>query len=79
MKVFLDTNIFMEYVSCRKQYETILNIIDGEPTTQTCSCCGHRYVKEEKLSIGNREFKCVKCGFTDDRDANASKNIYKIA
>lgn len=62
-----------------KQYETILNIIDGEPTTQTCSCCGHRYVKEEKLSIGDREFKCVKCGFTDDRDANASKNIYKIA
>lgn len=62
-----------------KQYGTILNIIDGEPTTQTCSCCGHRYVKEEKLSIGDREFKCVKCGFIDDRDANASKNIYKIA
>ena len=62
-----------------EQYGTILNIIDGEPTTQTCSCCGHRYVKEEKLSIGDREFKCIKCGFTDDRDANASKNIYKIS
>lgn len=33
------------------QYRTNLNVILGKPTTQTCSCCGHRYVKEEKLSI----------------------------
>ena len=29
MKVFLDTNIFMEYVSCRKQYETIRDVFDA--------------------------------------------------
>lgn len=28
MKVFLDTNIFMEYVSCRKQYKLVRNIFD---------------------------------------------------
>ena len=44
-----------------------------------CLKMNGEYVKEEKLSIGDREFKCVKCGFIDDRDANASKNIYKIA
>lgn len=28
MKVFLDTNIFMEYVSCRKQYKFVRTIFD---------------------------------------------------
>lgn len=29
MKIFLDTNIFMEYVSCQSQYETVRDIFDA--------------------------------------------------
>ena len=43
-----------------------------EPTSQTCSCCGHREGRK-KLSI--REWQCLSCGFLHDRDVNAAKNI----
>ncbi|MBE9064733.1 RNA-guided endonuclease TnpB family protein [cf. Phormidesmis sp. LEGE 11477] len=43
-----------------------------EPTSQTCSCCGHR-AGRKKLSI--REWQCLNCGSLHDRDVNAAKNI----
>jgi putative transposase len=46
-----------------------------EPTSQTCSCCGHREGRK-KLSI--REWQCLNCGTLHDRDVNAAKNI-KVA
>ena len=46
-----------------------------EPTSQTCSCCGHREGRK-KLSI--REWQCLNCGSLHDRDVNAAKNI-KVA
>ena len=46
-----------------------------EPTSQVCSCCGHREGRK-KLSI--REWQCLNCGSLHDRDVNAAKNI-KVA
>ena len=46
-----------------------------EPTSQVCSCCGHREGRK-KLSI--REWQCLNCGSFHDRDVNAAVNI-KVA
>ncbi len=42
------------------------------PTSQTCSCCGFRGGKKE-LNI--REWICLNCGISHDRDVNAAVNI----
>ena len=46
-----------------------------EPTSQTCSCCGHR---EGRKSLSVRVWQCLNCGTRHDRDVNAAKNI-KVA
>jgi putative transposase len=43
-----------------------------EPTSQTCSACGHRD-GPKPLSI--RAWACPACGVVQDRDANAARNI----
>ncbi|GAB6075301.1 RNA-guided endonuclease InsQ/TnpB family protein [Desulfurobacterium crinifex] len=45
-----------------------------EPTTQTCSRCGHR----QKISLSQRVFKCEKCGLEIDRDINSALVILKL-
>ena len=50
--------------------------VDPRNTSQTCSCCGK--VLEEKLNLSQRIFRCP-CGFSEDRDVNAAKNILAIA
>lgn len=45
-----------------------------EPTTQTCSCCGHR----QKMKLRERIFDCEKCDMVLDRDHNAAKNIKRV-
>jgi putative transposase len=47
-----------------------------EPTSKTCSCCG---VVKPTLSLAERIFRCDNCGFEDDRDVNAAKNLARIA
>jgi len=47
-----------------------------EPTSKTCSCCG---VVKPTLSLAERTFRCDDCGFEDDRDVNAAKNLARIA
>ena len=42
------------------------------PTSQTCCCCGFRGCKKE-LNI--REWTCLNCGTSHDRDVNAANNI----
>ena len=44
------------------------------PSSKTCSNCG--YVKKE-LKLSERTYHCSECGFTIDRDLNASINILK--
>jgi putative transposase len=47
-----------------------------EATSQTCSCCGFKGGKKE-LSV--REWTCLNCGTTHDRDINASRVILTVA
>jgi putative transposase len=42
------------------------------PSSKTCSQCG--WVKPD-LTLGNRVFRCEKCGLILDRDLNASLNL----
>lgn len=46
-----------------------------EPTSQTCSHCGHR---EGRKQLSIREWQCLNCGTRHDRDVNAAMNI-KVA
>ena len=46
-------------------------------STQACSCCGSICASSPKGRSGlrMREWTCVECGSTHDRDINAAKNI----
>lgn len=58
-------------------YGRDLRIIDRwEPTSQKCSCCGEKAGKKE---LNVREWTCLFCTTTHDRDVNASINILKVA
>lgn len=48
--------------------------VDAKYTSQTCSVCGY-IDKNNRLS--QSEFICLKCGYTENADLNASKNILK--
>ena len=49
--------------------------VDYRYTSQTCSFCGHR-AKENRKS--QAEFKCSTCGYEDNADVNAAKNILTV-
>ena len=46
-----------------------------EPSSRTCSVCGH-YM--DKFGLDIREWTCPECGTVHDRDVNAAKNILQI-
>ena len=52
--------------------------VDPKNTSQTCSCCGKVLEGDDKLDLSQRTFNCP-CGFSEDRDINAAKNILAIA
>ena len=52
----------------------IVKIDPFYPSSKTCSNCGN--VKKE-LKLSERTYHCNECGFTIDRDLNASINILK--
>ncbi|MEK6882785.1 MAG: transposase, partial [Nanoarchaeota archaeon] len=67
------------FFSCLKYYKTIfggemIEVGRFEPTSQTCSNCGHR----QEMSLKERVFECEACGMIKDRDFNASFNIKKL-
>ena len=47
--------------------------VDPKHTTQQCSSCGGLPFKA--LTLNDRWFQCSHCGYRDDRDVNASKNV----
>jgi len=51
-----------------------LGLVNPAYTTQTCNRCGH--CAEKKLS--ERQHTCVQCGYSVDRDYNASQNILAL-
>ena len=60
---------------CIKYGKKVIKIGRFEPSTQICSCCGHR----QKLDLNERTYKCPKCGNEIDRDTNAALNIRNFA
>lgn len=46
------------------------------PSSKTCSNCG---CKKDNLAISERIFNCLDCGFSIDRDLNASLMLEKLA
>ena len=45
------------------------------PSSKTCSNCG---CVKDKLLLSERTYHCTECGFTIDRDLNASINILNV-
>jgi putative transposase len=59
-----------------KWYGINLRVIGRfEPSSKTCSCCGHI---NTGLTLADRNWTCV-CGATHDRDVNAAINIRTMA
>jgi putative transposase len=46
--------------------------VNAAGTSTTCSVCGARH---QKMPLSDREFTCLLCSYSDDRDVNAAKNI----
>ena len=44
------------------------------PSSKTCSCCGN--IKKD-LKLSDRTYVCTECGYTADRDKNATYNLAK--
>ena len=45
------------------------------PSSKTCSHCGN---VKEALSLSERTYNCEQCGYVEDRDLNAAKNLCKL-
>ncbi|MCU0536773.1 MAG: transposase [Hydrococcus sp. Prado102] len=61
----------LEY-KCLKFGSELITADRWYPSSKLCSCCGH---KKEALSLSDRIFNCDNCGFSIDRDLNASINL----
>ncbi|WBB58680.1 RNA-guided endonuclease TnpB family protein [Streptomyces sp. WMMC500] len=65
----------LEYKAARYG-RTLIKIGRFEPTSQTCSACGHR---DGPKPLHVREWTCSACGTVHDRDVNAATNVKKAA
>ena len=54
-----------------KKYGIELKEVDPQYTSQTCSNCGFCCRENRNWKL----FKCLKCGYSEDADTNAAKNI----
>lgn len=60
-------------ISKCKEYNIELRIVDRwYPSSKICHNCGH--IKKD-LKLSDRTYKCSECGYTEDRDINASLNL----
>ena len=57
----------------RDRGKKLIRIDKWYPSSQTCSCCGHRKPSLKDLRI--RKWTCPTCGTVHDRDVNAAVNI----
>ena len=55
----------------------VLEIDPFYPSSQLCSCCGHK--NPDVKNLGIRMWTCPNCGTIHDRDINAAKNILRQA
>lgn len=70
--------LFKEFIKYKlNQHDKKLFVVDKYfPSTQTCSNCGNILQGKNKLGRGDRVYHCTECGFEEDRDINAAKNIF---
>jgi putative transposase len=61
----------MEY-KCKENGKNLLIIGRFDPSSKTCSVCGHIY---QELGREEKEWTCSQCNTKHDRDINAAKNI----
>ena len=54
---------------------TVIIVDRFYPSSKTCCSCG----EVQQISLAERVYVCQKCGHTEDRDLNASKNLEKYA
>ena len=64
---------------CNKRDIEFVKVDRFYPSTQTCSNCGSIKQGDEKLSLKDRTYHCKECGFSIDRDLNASINLSKYS
>ena len=65
----------LEY-KCERNGVHFMKCNRWEPTSKTCSECGH---KMETMPLSVREWACPECGCIHDRDVNAAINILSAA
>ena len=66
--------LILEHIA-RMRNKQVVRIGQWEPTSQTCSCCGHR----QSIELRERWFTCGSCGLEIGRDHNAARNIRREA
>ena len=62
---------------CAKRGVKVIEAGRNFPSTQICARCGSRPAARLDLSV--RVYRCGKCGWTADRDANAAINLKQLA
>jgi putative transposase len=69
---------FLHLLSCKAERAggTIVKVRPNN-TSQTCSACGREL--KEHIPLSNRVFRCPSCGYEEDRDVNAAKNVLERA
>lgn len=65
----------LEY-KCKLYGSTLVVVDQWYPSTKTCSQC---HTEKDSMPLSERVFRCDNCGFTCDRDLNASFNLEQAA
>jgi putative transposase len=67
---YFELQQFVEYKA--KQYGIVVNKINPKYSSQRCSSCGHI---DSENRLNQSEFICTSCGYKENADYNAAKNI----
>ncbi len=67
---------FLSILSTKAENAGLLTVaVNPRNTSQNCSNCGHKVPKK----LSDRVHSCPHCGYTEDRDVNAARNILNLA
>lgn len=72
---FLTMRLTMEY-KCKQYGIPFILAPSDYPSSKRCSNCGNI---KENFNRSQRIYYCQKCGYRDDRDINAAKNLQQLA
>jgi putative transposase len=78
-KLILDSSWskFLTYIRYKAEWygRTFIQVAKFFPSSKLCHCCGY---KKEDLALYERTWTCRVCGKDQDRDVNASINLYFV-